>query len=158
MSPQSHYRIDLPAARWSENLRLLTITTSSAKALRNHVERFARYFLREMGFSGIQFEAAETPQSEGFVPYKAYLFAVKGRYIGAGCFRYRIDQDASVPWLFDFLWLHPYFRHRGYLTRVWPELLKEFDTFGNAQPFRLAQPLSLPMQNFLCKPGWKETR
>jgi hypothetical protein len=149
MSPQSYYRIDLPATGWSFKPRLVKVVPSSAKSLRQHVERFARYFLREMHFDGIQFEAAETPQSLGYVPYKAYLFAAQDRYIGAGCFRYREDQDAKIPWLFDWMWLHPYFRREGHLTQAWPALLQEFGTF------RLGHPLSISMEAFLRKVGWQ---
>lgn len=52
---------------------------SSPKALRVHAERFARYFVREMHFGSIQFEAAEVPSSIGFVPHRAFLFAREGR-------------------------------------------------------------------------------
>jgi|SRR5450755_1106942 hypothetical protein len=150
MSHHSYYLIDLPSGPQSSDVCLVKVLPSSAEALRTHVERFARYFMREMHFNGLQFEASETQTSLGFVPYKAFLFARQGHYIGAGCFRYRDDQSTTCPWLFDWLWLHPYCRGQGHLTRVWPEFQNEFDQF------RCAQPLSTSMKHFLAKVGWNE--
>ena len=116
-------------------------------ALRQHVERFARYFLREMHTGGIQFEALETPASPGYVEYKAYLFLSEDRYVGAGSFRFRNDQSTEVPWLFDWLWLHPYFRHKGLLSFAWPQFARDVGAF------RLAEPISFHMQLFLKKIG-----
>lgn len=150
MVQKRHYLIDLPVARYSSEPRLLTVTTATPKPLREHVERFARYFLREMHMGSLQFEAAETPASLGFREYKAYLFAAQDRYVGAACFRYRSEQNVEVPWLFDWLWLHPYFRHKGLLSFAWPAFIREVGKF------RLAQPVSLHMQMFLRKVGWCE--
>jgi hypothetical protein len=44
---------------------------------RTHVQRFACYFLHEMHYSFIQFDAAEAPDTLGFVPYKAFLFPIR---------------------------------------------------------------------------------
>ena len=148
VDPSSYYVIDLPEAAYSSELRVEPVIPSSSKELREHVERFARYFLREMHTGGIQFEAGEIPESTGYVPYRAYLFAVQDRYIGAGCFRERGDEDSDVPWVFDWLWFHPYFRSRGHLSRAWPVLVSEIGRF------RLAYPLSHAMKAFLQKVGW----
>jgi hypothetical protein len=142
-----HYLIDLPAAPYTGVPRLVPVRATSLKAQRCHVERFARYFLREMHMGGMQFEAAEAPSSEGFVEYRAFLIQFQDRFVGGGCFRYRVDQDEVKPWLFDWLWIHPFFRHRQVLTRVWPELR------SYVGEFRLAHPLSLHMKNFLTKVG-----
>ena len=124
---------------------LVSISTQSAKRLRTHVERFARYFLREMHAGGMMFEAVESEKSVGFIPYKAFLFVYQGHYVGASCFRYRDDQDKETPWLFTWLWIHPFVRRRGVLTQTWTELNAQV---GN---FRLAPPVSLHMQTFLRK-------
>ena len=164
---KSYFRIDLPAAAFSASLRIERVEPTTRKALREHVERFARYFLREMHFNGLQFEAAESPQSVGYVPYRAFLFSLQGRYIGAGCFRLRDDQDPVVPWLFDWLWLHPYVRRKGHLSCAWPELIKAFDapdpgtepgSLGDddRRPFRLAKPISPAMTGFLERIAWNE--
>ena len=151
MSQKRHYLIDLPATQYSSEPKLATVTTASPKRLREHVGRFAQYFLREMHRGALQFEASETPASPHFTEYKAYLFTDQDRYVGAACFRFRNDQDTSIPWLFDWLWIHPYFRHKGLLSRAWPKFVREIGQF------RLAQPMSLHMQQFLRKIGWRET-
>ena len=144
---QRFYLIDLPTAPRSSSGPLVPVSVQSPKPFRAHVERFARYFLRELHTGGIQFEAAETEVTVGHMPYKAFLFAREGYFVGATCFRYRDDQDAAVPWLFDWIWIHPFCRRRGVLGQCWSEL--------NAQvgKFRLAQPVSLHMQGFLSKVG-----
>lgn len=119
--------------------------------MREHVERFARYFLREMHTGGIQFEATESEASPDYVAYKAYLFNDKYHFFGAGCFRWREWQDAPASWSLDWLWLHPYFRSQGHLTQAWPALEA---AHGH---FHLARPLSPGMQAFLRKVGRNET-
>ena len=144
---QRYYRIDLPAAPNTHRPTLVSVTTRSSKQLRLHVERFARYFLREMNAGGLPFEASESELFSDFVPYKAFLFTSQGRYVGAACFRYREDQDPMVPWLFQWLWLHPFCRRRGVLTATWTELKTQVGEF------RYSQPISLNMQAFLRERG-----
>jgi hypothetical protein len=150
ISVRSYYLINLPGAPFSSDVEMVEVVPSSSKTLRTSVERFARYFLREMHFGSIQFEAAETPDTLGFIPYKAFLFANQGRYIGAGCFRHREDQSHLRPWLLDWLWLHPFCRRQGNVTRAWPKL---HNAMGE---FRCAKPLSVSMERFLAKIGWQE--
>ena len=87
------YQIDLPIAPYTGTPLLVPVSVDSSRKLRVHVERFARYFLNEMQTGGIQFEAAESTHSLGFVEYKAFLFSFQDRFVGAACFRYRDDQD-----------------------------------------------------------------
>jgi len=142
---KDYYRIDLPKRAYSKDLHIAAVVPDSRKVLRDHVERFARYFLREVNTGGIQFEAAETSQSLGYVPYRAYLFAIHDRFIGAGCFRYREYQDPARPWVFDWMWLHPFVRRQGHLTHAWPTLRSDLGDF------RLAHPLSSAMECFMRK-------
>ena len=144
MSP---YLIDVPAVNSSSSERLVPVYVKSLTALREHVERFARYFLREMNTGGIQFNAAETEKTWGYVPYKAFLFAREGHFVGAACFRYRDYEDKGNPWVFDWIWICPFWRRRGVLAQSWPDI--------NAQVgrFRLAHPVSPHMQAFLSKVG-----
>lgn len=149
MPQHSHYRIDLPRKTYSSKPTAVVVTPSSPKSNRNHVERFARYLLREMHYGGIQFEAVEQPTSIGYVPYRAYLFSAEDRYVGAACFRFKPDHCPQTPWLFDWVWLHPYFRRQGHLAALWPDLTPQFGQF------RLSEPISPAMQNFLLKHGHK---
>ena len=81
----------------------MLVLPSSAMQLRDHVERFARYFLWEMHFNGIQFEASESSDDPGFVKYEAYLLHDSQFFVGAGCFRWREWQDAAPSWSFDWV-------------------------------------------------------
>lgn len=134
----------------------LKIEPGSPVELRRAVETLAYYFKKEMGFDGLQFEAAETQASLGYVPYEAYLFhdtaydqiveneAIPHRIYGACCFRWREWSDHAPCWSLDWVWLHPYFRRRGHLQRAWP-------TFQHAygDDFHVASPLSIGMQAFV---------
>jgi hypothetical protein len=147
--PRNRYRIDLPSTKWSAKPKLMHVTHASPKALREHVQRFAEYFQREMHFNFPQFDASEVPGSRDYVPYSAFLFVAEGRFIGAGCFRHRPEESSSQPWVLDWIWLHPYVRRQGHLLRAWPELHAQFN------PFRLAHPLSSSMESFLRKVRWE---
>jgi hypothetical protein len=70
------YSLALPITRhgYLDGESPLKIDPASPLELRRAVERLARYFKKELGFDALQFEAAETQNSLGFVPYEAYLF------------------------------------------------------------------------------------
>ena len=93
------------------------------------------------------FEASESPTSLGYVPYKAFLFNSEDRFVGGACFRLEQDQNQDSSWLFQWLWIHPFFRRCGVLTHTWPELKRQVGAF------RLGKPVSSHMQTFLAKPG-----
>ena len=142
-----YYIIKLPALSGTDPSPVLVLPTSQ-KRLREHVERFARYFLREMHFGGIQFEASEVPKSPWFVKYEAYLFHDQSNFLGAGCFRWREWKDAEASWSLDWVWMHPFLRRCGHLQNAWPQFEKKYGHF------HVAQPVSCPMEKFLQKVGW----
>jgi hypothetical protein len=139
MPPSTYYTISLPKATERHASWLSRVYPHSSQHERECVERFARYFLREMHTGGIQFEAAETTSSPGYVPYEAYLFKHEDRYIGACCFRKRNPSSSPTGYELDWAWLHPYFRMRGKFSEAF-EIFRV--TYGN---FSLAQPLSPAM-------------
>lgn len=141
----TYYRINLPRVAGKVRASPLSVLPKSSKILRQHVERFALYFLREMDTGGVQFEAAETENSPGYVPYRAYLFHDGVVYFGATCFRYREWEDISPCWSLDWVWLHPYFRSRKHLTQAWSEFKLELGDFV------VQKPLSPAMTRFLDK-------
>lgn len=144
-SREDYYTLSLPPCEGTAPPSPETVTVDSLRAIRDHVERFARYFLKERGKGGLQFEAAETSESEGYVKYEAHLFNDGHRYIGACCFRWREFKDAPASWFMDWMWLHPYFRSRGHLTRAWPLFTTRYGDF------HCATPLSHSMKAFLAK-------
>jgi len=139
-----YYLIDLPTKSYSKKPEVRKITPHSPIEVRKYIEQFARYFLREMHFGGVQFEAAEGPNSIGYRPYVAYLLGAEDRYIGGACFRFRDDQSLDHPWILDWVWLHPYFRRRGHLLLAWPEITQAHGAF------RIAKPISHAMEGFLA--------
>lgn len=149
MRATSIYRIDLPTKKYSGKPAAIDVLPSSPMRMRTHVERFAKYFLREMHTGGLQFEAAEQSNSYGYRQYHGFLFSAEDRYVGAACFRHRPEQDTIKPWVFDWVWIHPYFRRQGHLCSLWPRLEPQFGSF------RLSTPIFPAMKEFLFKHGHK---
>lgn len=141
----------------------LLVQPESPVRLRNHVERFALHFKRELHYDFPQFEASETKDKHYFIPWEAYLFhataddlwegegPIKSRFFGACCFRWREWSNAPHEWCLDWVWFHPYFRARGNLERAWPVFLRRYEKFG------VQHPLSCGMEAFLKKVGWNAT-
>ncbi|WP_155741419.1 hypothetical protein [Burkholderia territorii] len=133
--------------------------------LRQHVELLARYFKREGHFDHMQFEADEAVADPDFVRYEAWLFHVPAwdlatedqgtprRMIGACCFRWREWSDLEPGWSLDWIWLHPFERDRGHLSKAWPVFEARYGA-----SFHVATPLSLAMQAFLIRRGHPAAR
>ncbi|WP_188131136.1 hypothetical protein [Paraburkholderia panacisoli] len=134
----------------------LKIDCHSPLELRKAVEQLAYYFKRELGFDFVQFEAAETEASIGFVRYEAHLFyetaydhivedeATPHRIFGACCFRWREWTDHAPGWSMDWVWMHPYFRRRGHLRQAWGSFQQHY-----GDEFHVAPPLSIEMEAFV---------
>ena len=144
-SQEDYYTLSLPPCEIVAPFSPETVTVESLRPIREHVERFAYYFLRERRKGSVQFEAAESSESIGYVKYEAHLFNDGHRYIGACCFRWREFKDAPASWSIDWVWFHPYFRSRGHLTRAWPLFTARYGDF------HIARPLSHSMEAFLAK-------
>ena len=144
-SREDYYTLSLPPCKSVAPPSPEPVTVESPRPIREYVEQFARYFLGERGKGNLQFEAAETLQSLGYVKYEAHLFNDGYRYIGACCFRWREWENAPASWSLDWAWFHPYFRSRGHLTRAWPSFTAGYGDF------HLARPLSHAMEAFLAK-------
>jgi hypothetical protein len=145
-----YYTIKLPIFGGTDPSPVLVLPTSP-KRLREHVERFARYFLRERYSGHIQFEASEVPESPCFVKYEAYLFHDQTYFLGAGCFRWRDWKNAEASWSLDWVWMHPFLRRRGHLQQAWPQFEKKYGRF------HLAQPVSCAGEKILQNVGWHQT-
>lgn len=148
------YRIDLNEVPYHDASNIkepLLVTPACPMKLRKEVERFAIYFRREFGFDFQQFEATEKFE-EGEKPYQAYLFINEpNRYprvwTGACCFRWRNFKDSEARWGMQWIWLHPYYRDHGILTRAWPRF---HELHGNFLP---EAPFSPAMKKFLLRQG-----
>ena len=151
-----YYSIKLPVAEVRQPARSPSLVIpSDGIMMRRRVEMFAKHFKREMRFDFPQFEASEQPGMYGYVPYEAYIFheeardiwfadgPVKQRFFGACCFRWREWENSAAEWSLDWVWLHPYFRRRGFLANAWPKFKQKYGTF------EVAQPLSCCMKEFM---------
>lgn len=134
---------------------LIFIDKNSAYDLRRKLQTFAYYFKRELKFDFIQYQASEHLEGPG--TYRGFLFTsfaydlleedepTPYRLYGGGLFRWQEREDSEPNWELDWIWLHPFFRHRGILTKNWPILLREFGKFD------IARPLSADMERFLSR-------
>ncbi len=146
----SYYDIKLPVSSKTVTCSPMLILPDSPKQFREYVERFARYFLRELRTDRIQFEAAETKESMGYIPYEAYLFhdlardlleedvKAKQRYFGACCFRWREWEDAPAGWSLTWIWLHPFYRGKGVLRDAWTRFEQKYVNFHVEPPYSAA--------------------
>ncbi len=154
----SYYSLEPPVSTSLTNSPSpLLVVPDSPYRIRRFVETFAKHFRREFAYDFVPFEAAETPTTLGYIPYEAYLFhevardllapdyPVKHRCFGACVFRRVECENAPACWSLQWVWLHPYFRNRGYLSEIWPEFIQKYGSFN------VELPLSAAMEKFLEK-------
>lgn len=163
LTAKDEYTITLPVSGDLRSPSPTLVRPESPIQIRQSVELLARYFMKEMRISGIQFDAAETRDKSWFVPYEAYLFHVDAfdvseeenpvaqRIFGACCFRWRTWDDVPAGWTLDWIWMHPFFRARGHLRKAWPKFEQKYGKFY------LQRPSSCAMESFLKKIGWLES-
>ena len=134
---EGYFKIFLPKTNIEGTLE---VTRRSPLKYRKAVQRFAEYFQREFEYDFPQFWAKEQED------YVAYLLFSDHYHVhcGACCFRRRNYKDIGPSWAMQWLWIHPYFRRRGILTKTWPQ----FDRF---KPFVIERPISEAMIGFLKK-------
>jgi hypothetical protein len=107
---------------------LCVVTDESSNTARKAVEKLAWYFKREEGYDFVQYLATERDPEA-----RAFLFTAQdwGRDdaeasvgLGACCFTRR-DCGRALQWI----WLHPYVRRQGILTKVWPFFRERYGDF-----------------------------
>src|ERR1035437_756131 len=134
------------------------------------IEEMAYYFKRELKFEFPTFKVDERfkPQLQRdrvLVFYKTKILDHKPTprnpkdftnvytFFGAIGVRWRQWEDAPASWSLPWVWLHPYERRQGHLTKAWPFLLKMFPNLS------VEPPISPAMTGFLTKVGYtKSTR
>lgn len=135
----------------------LLVVPTSPLPMRQRVEKIGRYFRREFRTDFPPMLAEEVPGEFGCIPYEAHLFLEEARdhfeedrplpyrIVGAACFRWQTWTNADASWEFSWVWLHPFSRHRGHLSRAWTHFKEKY---GN---FAMSQVLSRDMEAFLAK-------
>ncbi|MDB5791092.1 MAG: hypothetical protein JWQ80_1116 [Massilia sp.] len=120
--------------------------------VRQALEGFARYFKAELGFDNVQYYADEHDENcLGFLFTQSALdvctdehIGMPTRCFGGCCFRKEQHADGEI-WVLSWIWLHPFFRNRGTLTKYWGYFRSQFNEFA------LEPPLSDAMKSFLKK-------
>lgn len=120
-------------------------TPASPRHLREAVECIAYYFKREFDYSFIQYCSRELDDDQ----HRAYLWTDPTSVqddaepvIGACCFRWRQWKDAppdmdTESYALQWVWIHPYERRKGLLSKAWPYLQKRF---GKSHPRTTPKP------------------
>ena len=122
----------MPAIVWSEGASIpLPVTCRSPKSHRKAVWKIAQFFRREFKFDFCQYGA------------EAMIVMLITQPIDACCFRK--PKELKGEMLLDWVWFHPYYRRRDFLSRAWP-LFRELHGI-----FHVEGPLSTSMMAFLRK-------
>jgi hypothetical protein len=135
------------------------VLPTSPTALRTATQRMAEYFRREFGYDFPQYSAS--PRGEPDARTHAYLWTAPDwcsfgpqPVVGAACFRWRTwsgDRPNGIPaesYEMDWMWLHPYVRRTGMLTRAWEYFLAAHGPFVPGAPFSPAMDEFLRKHNY----------
>jgi len=139
-----------------QDLRLIWVDAWSSPKLKKFVYRIAVYFRREFQYDFVQYS-----EDEQDLTHRAFLFFSRAsdkyydkdiyRILGGGCFRQRKYQDFPESYALKWIWIHPYMRRKGMLTKAFDEFMNQFEQF------RVESPYSVEIKSFLEKGGstWK---
>lgn len=142
-----------PPAKFEDHLTpygLNLVGYAEGIKIRKCVELFAKYFRREFSYDFIQYSVFPEKKNEDMLT-KPYLFGeieYGFNYVsyGACCFRYRGQEywnNIRPHWALQWIWIHPYKRNQGLLTKYWAYFEERF---GN---FMIEEPRSKSMENFI---------
>ena len=127
---------------------LVPVGMYSNRYQRKAVYKFAKYFQKEFQYDFVQYGYQGEEDDSTAIAYlwvtdsDLYLGVI---VYGACCFRWREWNNHHPSWALQWIWLHPFRRNQGELSRVWSYFKEKF---GN---FHVEPPLSKAMQNFLAK-------
>jgi hypothetical protein len=134
------------------------VTISSPLRLRRAVYEIAWYFKSEFHYDFTQYGRGgrdDDPKHVAFLwPHPEVCqsgFKLLGcddfllPMMGACCFRWWEWKDAPAGWVLQWIWMHPFCRGRGMLSKTWPKFREEFGDFFTDPP------LSDAMEAFLTR-------
>jgi hypothetical protein len=150
MKMPSYFDIKMPVVSpkyWDfycpEQRELIRVVDAAPKPLRRAVENCAVYFRREFNYDFVQYRAEHPAAlSEAFLWIQQMEMVV-----GGCCFYWEKFRDGHECWVLGWVWLHPYVRRDGHLTKVWPYFREQYGEFWVSSPWSPA------MQQFLKKNG-----
>jgi len=122
---------------------------------RKALTQCARYFKREFRYDFVQFaerpERGETPENTIGYLFESHHKIIYDRALAVGgcCFRWREYPGLRPMWALQWIWIHPYKRGAGILSRAWPEFEKRFGHF------LVEPPISSGMKYFLKKHNYQ---
>lgn len=144
------YKMDLPVSeKYNSFNNILEVDSKLFKV----TYKLAKYFKEEFNYDTVPFN------ENGMLnkPFKALLFTEQAldrvknssmptpyRIYGA-CLFSELKIADETHWKLEWIWFHPFFRHRGKLSKHWNELEERF---GN---FFIGKPISNDMEQFLKK-------
>ena len=117
------------------------------------MDKFSDYFAKEFDYDR---KPQYADSFHGQQQYCGYLF-IEREWDGEGLQKYRVYGACCftvIPispkpiWKLEWIWLHPFFRHRGNLGKHWEFLEKEC-----GDDFFVKKPISRDMKYFLEKGG-----
>lgn len=118
---------------------LICVTTRSPVTHRRAVYACACYFRREGGYDFVQYGHDGQEDDEDARAYLWSTLCLDERggdvALGACCFRLRCIPPMMINrYDLQWIWLHPYVRRHGYLTRAWPYFSARFPSFVPEPP------------------------
>lgn len=148
----NYYSLELPVSECFDS-ELIMVESSSPFCEKEALETLALYFKREFHYDFPAYKALShtEPRSE----HRCFLFTEVARdlfeeekptlyrAIGGCGFRREEYTNYLGEWLLCWVWLHPFLRHRGVLSKHWKRFENEFGAF------RIQEPISPDMQRFL---------
>jgi len=132
------YKMDLPV---SEKYRVFNNLLEVNDELYDETYKFAKYFKEELNYDRVPFDTMGILDK----PYKAFLFTEEAldvyrkdpmpyRIYGSCLFSKLPIKGDDIYWKLEWIWLHPFFRHRGKLKIYWHTLEAQFGDFFIGHP------------------------
>jgi hypothetical protein len=139
--------IELPLTDIEKLGDAIRIKSTHSPECRDALFKCARFFKREFQYDAIQYASPYALENDN--DCHAYIWTIekktvqiKSIVVGAFCFRLREWGGFGFQWI----WLHPYVRNRGLLSRHWSEMENKFGKNFYCEP-----PYSPAMHSFIVK-------